>query len=285
MTTVIERVAPIPTCRPLDRRLVRATYAIAALVVVAAGAGVFLHPYAGDTVFARNGYRGADVISLAIAAPLLVYAVRSAARGSTRARLLWLGGLGYVVYQYGYTFAYGWSRLFLVYLALLSLSAFTLTAALASLAPESIAARFDDSTPTRRIARFLIFIGAGLGVMELAQIIPTVFTGDTPQIVLDTGHPTSPVYILDIGFVVPLMLLAGTWLKHQRPWGYVAAAVLLVKGMTVGLGLLAANVFAVVGDAKNDGALNALWAAIAGGSAFMLWQHLRHVDERAGERR
>ena len=116
--------------------------------------------------------------------------------------------------------------------------------------------------------------------MELGQIVPTVFTGDVPQIVTDTGHPTSPVYVLDLGLVVPLMLLAGAWLRRRRPWGYVAAAVLLVKGATVGLGLLAGNLFAVLDDAKNDGALNLLWAAIAVGSAFVLSTFLRHAHDR-----
>ena len=53
--------------------------------------------------------------------------------------------------------------------------------------------------------------------MELGQIVPTVFTGDVPQIVTDTGHPTSPVYVLDLGLVVPLMLLAGACLRRRRP--------------------------------------------------------------------
>ncbi len=260
----------------LNSRFVRLTGVIGLLLVAAAGSGLLAHPYSGETDFARNGYRGADLVSLAVVLPLLVSGAVAARRGSTRGLLLWLGALGYIAYQYGYTFAYGWNRLFLVYLALLALSAFTMSAALITLDPRSVAGRFDRSTPARGVGRFLWFIGIALGVMELGQIVPTMLTGDVPQIVTDTGHPTSPVYILDLGLVVPMLMLAGLWLRERRPWGYVAAAVLLVKGASVGLGLLAANLFAVMGEEKNDGALIALWAAIALGSATVLWRFLRH---------
>ena len=257
---------------------VRETAVIAALLVIAAGAGLFLDPYASETQFARNGYRGADLVSLFFASPLLVGGMITARQGSTRGLLLWLGGLGYVIYQYSYTFAYGWGRLFLVYLGLLSVSAFTLSAALVRLDAGAVARGAHPSTPVRRVARFVTFIGVSLGLMELAQIIPTILTGDTPQIVVDTGHPTSPVYVLDLGFVVPLLLLTGYWLRRRNVWGYVAAVVMLVKALTVGAGLLAANVFAVLDAGTSDGLLNLLWAAIALGSAAVLVDLLRHLD-------
>jgi hypothetical protein len=162
---------------------------------------------------------GADLISLAIAVPLLLVATALARRGSTRGLLLWLGSLAYVAYQYGYTFAYRYNRLFLVYLALLSLSAFTLARALTALDPQSIAERFDQATPTRAVATVLWVIGLGLGVMELAQIIPTIITGELPKIVSDTGHPTSPVFILDLGMVVPLLLLGRPLAAPAPPVG------------------------------------------------------------------
>ncbi|MFP5319975.1 MAG: hypothetical protein ACLGI2_17000 [Acidimicrobiia bacterium] len=263
----------------LHAPFVRLSGLVVVLLVLAAGSGLVLHPYAGETDFARNGYRGADLVSLTVVLPLLVWATVAARRGSGRGLLLWLGAIGYVAYQYGYTFAYRWNRLFLVYLALLVLSAFSFAAALISLNPRPLAGRFDRLTPTGVVSRFLLFVGVALGVMELAQIVPTIFTGGTPQIVTDTGHPTSPVYVLDLGLVVPAMVLAGIWLRQRRPWGFIAAAVLLVKGATVGLGLLAGNLFAVLGDDKNDGPLVVLWAAIALGSAAVLWLFLRHLRD------
>lgn len=273
------RSADLPPGFGTSWSLQRVSALLVVLLVVAAGSGLFLPSYSAETPFARHGYRGADLVSVVLVVPLLGYSMWWARRGSARAQLLWLGALGYITYQYSYTFAYSWTRLFLVYLALLSLSAFTLAAALTGLRADDIAGRVDGHAPVRQTARFLTAVGVALGLMELVQIVPTVFTGDTPQLVLDTAHPTSPVYVLDLGFVVPLMLLAGWWLRHDRPWGYVAAPILLVKGVAVGAGLLAANLFAALDDADTDGALNVLWAVVAVGSAAVLWRFLRHVDD------
>lgn len=272
---------PLPTApvvlRPTDVP-VRRVQLLVLLLAIAAGCGLLLDMYGDETAFARNAYQGADLVSVLLVAPLLLLALRSARRGSVRALLLLLGGLGYVTYQYGYVFAYGWNRLFPVYLALLTLSAFTLVGMLGRLDVDAVMGRLDPQAPVVAVARFLFVIGLGLGLMEGLQVVVAVVSGDPPPIVAQTGHPTSPVHILDLGLVVPLMLLAARWLGRRRPWGLVAASVLLVKGVTVGLGLLAANGLAVLAGTTTDGPLNALWVVIAAGSAWTLVVLLRHVD-------
>lgn len=54
---------------------------------------------------------------------------------------------------------------------------------------------------------------------------------------------------------------------------------LLVKGVTVGLGLglLAANAFAVFAQTTTDGPLNVIWVVIAAGSAWALVLLLRQI--------
>ena len=74
------------------------------LLVVAAASGLLADVYSDETHFARNGLRG-DLMSVVLAALLLLLSLRSARRGSVRGVLLLLGGLGYVTYQYGYSFA------------------------------------------------------------------------------------------------------------------------------------------------------------------------------------
>jgi hypothetical protein len=257
---------------------VRRVQLLLILLATAAGCGLLLDMYGDETAFARNAYQGADLVSVLLAVPLLLLGLRSARRGSVRGMLLLLGGLGYVTYQYGYTFAYGWNRLFPVYLTLLALSAFTLAEMLIRLDIGAVMDSLDRRAPAVPVARFLLVLGLGLGLMEGLQVVVALVTGDPPSIVAQTGHPTSPVHILDVGLVVPLMLLASRWLSRRRPWGLVAAAVLLVKGVTVGLGLLAANAFAVLAGTTTDGPLNAVWVIIAAGSAWALVVLLRQVQ-------
>ena len=257
----------------------RSTTAVLVLLTGATLTGVLTDVYDGETQFARNAYRGADLVSLLLAVPLLVLALGRARKGSRRGYLLWIGALAYVGYQYGYVFAYRWTRMFPVYLALLVLATWTVAGALIALKARVIAAGYDRSTPVRGVARFLTTIAVGLAVIELAQIAAALVTGDPPQLVTDSGHPTSPVYVLDLGLAVPLMLLAAHWLRKGSDWGYVLAPVMLVKGVTVGLGLLAANLFAATGSGKTDGPLNVLWVVIAVGSASALWALLCHVHD------
>jgi hypothetical protein len=109
-------------------------------------------------------------------------------------------------------------------------------------------------------------------------VTPALVTGDVPDLVLKTAHPPGAVYIVDLGLVVPLMLLTGRWIRDRRPWGYVAAAILLVKAITEGLALLSANLFAYLDEATTDGPLIALWTLIAVGSLLVLVRYLRSFD-------
>ena len=252
------------------------------LLAVAAGLGLFLPGICQDnTAFTTAAFRGTDLVSLVVALTVLVGSLWLARRGSPRALLIWLGALGYVAYTYLYAFAIAWNRLFLVYVALLSLSLFTLVAALTAIDPVQLAGRFDDRTPVRGVGVFMWAIGGMLGLMELAQVVPALIVGDVPDVVIETGHPTLVIYILDLGLVVPLLLLVGRWLRQRRPFSYVAAPILLVKGVTVDLGLLSSNLFSYLGNGRTDGPLVGLWALIAVGSLTVLLRYLRSMHPKA----
>lgn len=257
---------------------------IALLLTFAVVAGLFFDAYGEETEFARNAYLGADLVSLVLAVPLLLGSCWAATRGSLRGQLLWLGSVAYCVYQYAYVFAYRWNEIFPVHLLLFSLSSFTVVAGLAQVRWSEVVGRFDTGLPRRGTAWFLWVLAAGLGLMEALQMSVALISGETPDIVVLTGHPTSPVYILDLGFVVPLMIVAGFWLRRGSPWGYVTAPIMLLKGAMVGMGLLAANLMAVLNGSPGDGPLNALWALIAVGSTVALIVFLRHVSVRPGSK-
>jgi hypothetical protein len=273
--------ATTPARQARLRSCYRASALVGLLLAVAAGVGLFVPGiYKDDTAFAATAFRGTDLVSLAVALPVLAGSLWLARRGSRRALLVWLGALVAIAYTYLYTFAIAWNRLFLVYVALLSLSLFTLARALVAVDANELAGRFGDRTPVRSVSAFLWLIGGMLGLMELAQVMPALIAGQVPDVVLKTGHPTGVIYILDLGLVVPLMLLAGHWLRQRRPVGYIAAAILLVKGVTVGLALLSSNLFDYLDNGRADGPLLALWALIAAGSLLVLLHYLRSMDDR-----
>lgn len=122
---------------------------IALLLAVAAGAGLFVHGVYRNNAFATAAFRGSDLVSLVVAVPTLLVSAVLARKGSRRAHLVWLGTLGYVAYTYIYTFGIAFNRLFLVYLALLSLSVFAIVRSVVALDAQDIARRFGERTPVR----------------------------------------------------------------------------------------------------------------------------------------
>lgn len=273
------RSDPATRLPPLSDGFLRVAVALAALAALAAAAGLFFDAYRSETDFARRGFQGPDVVTLAIAVPGLLVTTVRAHRGSVRSLLLWFGVLGYLVYTYAYVLAIHWSRLFPVYLALFSVAAFTLAAALVRVDVDRVAARVDADAPSVLTSRFCWIVAVGLGLFEGAAMVAGVVTGDEPQIVVDTAHPTAPVLVFDLGFIVPLLILAAILVGRRHPWGWVVAPIMLVKGATVGLGLLAANGLAIASEATNDGPLIVLWALIGLGSLVVLERLLRHVHD------
>jgi hypothetical protein len=82
-----------------------------------------------------------------------------------------------------------------------------------------------------------------LGGMWIAQSLSFVASGQVPQVISDAGHQTSVVFALDLSLLVPGLVVAAVLLWQRRPWGYVLAAILLIKAVTYALALIAMAVF------------------------------------------
>ena len=263
----------------ITKGYVRITWLIALLTALAAAGGLFIDDLYRDPETLIPIIRGQDLITLFVA-PLLVFTALEAHSGSTRGLLAYIGLLGYVLYTYtGAAFAYSFNALILVYIALFSLSIFTLVGVLVKLNAEQVREHFDATVPRKPIVVFLLMIVFALGIGELAQIIAFYTTGELPQAMQDIGATTYFVYVMDLGLIVPLSLLAAIWLWQDRAWGYVLAASMLIKAATMGLALLSMTWFAVDAGQSTDG-LTLLWAVITfGGLALSFWL-LKHCDRQ-----
>src|ERR1044071_3908928 len=154
--------------------------------------------------------------------------------------LLWLGGLGYMLYNYiFYLYGAAFNSFFLLYTALFSLSVYTLILVLMKTNVKAISRQFQQRTPVRWISGFLLFFSIPWSAMEISRAAGFVFTGRIPTDILVTGHPTGVVYATDLSLLMPAMILGAVLLWKRRPWGYLLSAVLLFKGITYGLALVA----------------------------------------------
>ncbi len=74
----------------------------------------------------------------------------------------------------------------------------------------------------------------------LKQIIPALFDSAAPVFLRGTLMLTSPVHVLDLGFLLPLGLFGAIWLWQKKSWGYLLAGLLMVM-MTIETASIAAD--------------------------------------------
>ncbi|NPV08304.1 MAG: hypothetical protein HPY83_10145 [Anaerolineae bacterium] len=219
-----------------------------------------------------------DAVTLAIGVPLLLVSLWLYRRGSWRGLLLLTGTLAYFLYTYtSMAFGAAFNELFLVYVALFSLSVFAFTVAMLSVDLRSLAAHFREGLPRRAIAAFLFVVGGFLSLAWLGRIVPAQLAGE-PPIGLAT-NTTLFIQVLDLGLVVPLAFLAGVLLLRRRPLGYLLTSVALIKFVTMGLALVAMIVGQAVAGVPMAAAEVVVFPLIAGTGIVMAYLLLRNVQE------
>jgi hypothetical protein len=267
------------------------------LALLAAGVGVFYQGSGSGSfdfttirgevvqVYGRGIYRydGADlvaqavpqdIVTLVIGVPLLVVALVLYRRSSLRGQLLLAGTLAYFLYTYtSLAFGAAFNPLFLVYVALFSLSLFAFVMAMLAVDLSGLPAAFGDRLPRKMLAGFLFFCTAFLLLAWLGRIVPALLNGTTP-----VGMSTSTtlfIQVMDLGIIVPMMVVAAVQLLQRRPFGYLLTAVAILKFVTMGLALdamILGQYLAGVPLAVVEAAIFALISAVAIAMAVVVLQ-------------
>jgi len=189
--------------------------------------------YYYDTVSSAAQMTGNDIITLCVGLPLLVVSTWWAFRGSLRGRLLLTGTLGFFLYTYmSMSMLTSFNALFLVYVALFSLSLFAFVLCLAAFDVTNLTDRFSPAFPRRLIAGLLFFVAVFLFMAWAGRIVSPLLKNATP--VLD-NTTTLVIQTMDLGLIVPLAFVGGILLLRRNAWGYLLASVLVMKAITMGL--------------------------------------------------
>lgn len=249
------------------------------LTAIAAAGGLFWDGLYREPVWTLSQMKGQDMITL-LTLPFLVWAQVAAGRGSVRAVFAWIGLMGYVFYTYTMaSFGFFFNEFFLLYVALFALSAMALISLLTSIDAEELKRRFDAAHPRGPVVGYVAFIGIILFVMWIGQMFPFFLDGTIPDPIVKAETPTSAIYVLDLGLVFPVALIAANWLWRKLAWGYVMAGFLLFKAITMGLALLSMSLFAYFYGQLTEYGLTAVWAVLtASGAAMSLW-FFRHCRD------
>ena len=191
-----------------------------------------------------------DLFTLVVGLPLLLGSVWLARRGRLLGLLFWPGMLLYVLYIYvSYAIGVPFGVLFLVYVALVALSAYTTIGVVASIDGAAVRQRLAGAVPARAAGGILVVLAVLFTLMNVSEIV-TALPNPTSDDLL-----TLPVWIADSAVLAPAWLIGGLLLWQRRALGYVAGAGLLLLGSLLFLGVIVTLVFPAFYDATPvDGA-------------------------------
>ena len=221
-------------------RSARIAFALAwfatALTAVASVVGLLTDSYR-DAPAMVDQAQGTDLATLLVAVPLLTLSLWQARHGSRRASIAVAAGLAYLVYTYAiFAFQVVVGPLTPLHIAILGLSTWGLALCLIELA--RAAAVVPLRLPRRSSAGFLALLVIAFGGLWISQIGQAITSGSLPPSITDLGVPTSAVYALDLAFVLPVFVLATSWLMQgARP------AQALAFGCLIFSALMAVSIF------------------------------------------
>jgi hypothetical protein len=267
-----------------QRTALRLSWLQVLLMAAAACAGLVVPGVYGEPASTASMWRGYNLVTLVVAVPLLVYALLRAPRGSLRAQLMWVGVLGYAVYDYAlYLFGGRLTDLFLLHAAVFSCSIVALGFALSTLDPSRLAAAASRRMPVRTLGVVLALIAAGLGGMWAVASVRYAATGRMPtgSALVETDTLVQLGMALDLALLVPLYATAAVLLWRRAGWGYALAGLALVSGTMHQVGYLVALPFQVAADIPGATGFDPGEPVIAAAfllAAGALLAGLRHAD-------
>jgi len=219
---------------------------VTVLMTIAAGSGLFVRGLYRDAPFFALQAVAQDFVTLFVVVPTLAVSVWLTARGSSRARLVWLGALAYIVYSYAISaFVVRFNSLFLVYIGLFGCALYALIGGVITTDMKGIAQRFTRHVPVRSVSAFLALLALMFYAVWLSEAVPAVLRGTVPPSVQQNGTPTNAVHVLDMAWMLPAFVIAAMNLARRTPLGYTLAGTALTFVVLLVLAVLSIVVFAV----------------------------------------
>lgn len=267
--------------------LARSTYwlsgALALVTELAAAATFFIPGVLRGPAVMNGSARGTALVILVLGVPALLIAMRSAANGSLRALIAWLGVIAYLSYNaVMFVFATPFNQLFLLYVAMFSLCFWSATTILHQVDVEALRASFSPRLPVRGLAAYALVIVVLNALVWLRNVVPSVLSSAPPSWLDGTGLGTHPVYVLDLAFWLPLMAVAAVWLWRRRPWGYLLVGSILTMWVIESVGVAVDQWMGSAADPAStvaSAAMTPVFGVLALVGLIPLYVYFRHLSD------
>jgi hypothetical protein len=254
---------------------------ILVLAAIASIGGLCIQNLYLDNAFVKKAWFANDLITLFVIVPLLATAIYFTKKGSQKWLLLLMGLLAYVFYNFAfYLFGAVFNNFFLLYAALVSLSAITLFILLLRFDVTNLPNKFPTEMTVKLVSIYLFLITLMLFCLELSMIIPFILSGTIPATIIQTGLSTSVVFALDFTMVIPLSIIGAILLWQRGAWGFILVVIMLVKGVTYGLVLCVGTTLLALSNTYGKWDLMMpLYVALVGGGIVGTWLLLKNFNQ------
>jgi hypothetical protein len=243
----IARLQDRPKTTP-HQRLADRLAALAGVAAVVASVSGFVPGVYRDPKLVVDQSHGYDVANLVVALVLEV-SILAAARGSVRARLIAIGALGCLAYSFvTYAFLIVLNPATLLYIAVLAFAGWSFVFGFTRIDDAEVEAVLGGRLARRTTAGFLATLAVLFGFTWLSQIASAGFSGALPVDLAAIGWPMNPVYVLDVGFVLPLALVTAVGLALRR-----RSAERIAVSFVVFVALLAMSILLMAGSSTLAG--------------------------------
>ncbi len=254
--------------------------ALSLIAAITSAVGTFNPGIFRDPAMTAGNARGTSLVILAVAVPLLIGSMLLTSLGSVRAGIVWLGSLGYILYNSAlFAFAVSFNRLFLLYVAMFGLALWALVTTLMQVDAESLREHFRATTPTRGIAIYLILSAVFFAVAWMRDIVPALVNNTVPNSLDKTLMLTNVIEVVDLTISLPLMALAGYWIWQRRSWGYLLSGTLLVMFTIETLSVAVDQIFGHRSDPTQSLAAVPLMVGLTAAGLLVTLVYMRYLRE------
>jgi hypothetical protein len=232
--------------------------------------GVYRDP---QVVIAQS--HGFDIGNL-IAVLILGLGIAWSTRRSVRGRLVAVGALGYLIYSFvTYAFLIVLNAATVLYIAVLGFGVWSFITGFAAVDDREADQLAAGRSYQRLAAGFMIVIAALFALTWLREIGGSVVSGQLPAGLEAAGWPMNPVYVLDLGFVVPLVMVGALRLLGGKSGGVRLAIPFLILLPLLSISVLLMTVFMTIDGQPLVIPLVAVFVVALAVSAALAWVALR----------
>lgn len=257
----------------------RLAWLTVSLAALAAASGLLVAGLYRDNEAMIAQARGADLGTLVGAVPVLAIGLWLARTGSMGGRLVALGALGFLAYNYAiYAFSVVIGPATPVHIAILGLASWSLMLGTIAIAPQPLE-RVGTRLPRRTTAVVLALVVILFGGLWLSQIAGAITSGVLPVAVSELGIPTNAVYALDLAFALPVIAFAAWALFRRTSYGPAVAIAGLVFSALMAIGILGLAVVQASEGIAVDPAMVSIFLVILAISVVLVVLGLRPTLE------